>query len=84
MPNNTNSHVERLNRYLPLSPAHDQIYEEYQKSEDSLNLSTRALSYAMTALDQGANLVVLTGDAGHGKTHMCRRLLEDFLGLWPR
>ena len=27
MPNKINAHVQRLNRYLPFSPDHDQIYE---------------------------------------------------------
>jgi len=80
MPKNVNKHVLRLNRFLPFSPSHDQIYEEYQKSEDSLNLETRALDYARRASDRDADLIILTGDAGHGKTHLCRRLLELKLG----
>ncbi|MNZ23029.1 hypothetical protein D3C78_401320 [compost metagenome] len=75
-----NSHVSRLNRFLPFSAAHDQIYEEYQTGEDSLDLQTVALSYAERALRAGAKCIVLTGDAGHGKTHMCRRLIENLLG----
>lgn len=80
MPKNINRHVTRLNRFLPFSPSHDQIYEEYQRSEDSLNLETRALAYARMASDRDADLIILTGDAGHGKTHLCRRLLELKLG----
>lgn len=75
-----NSHVERLNRYLPFSAAHEQIYEEYQTGEDSLDLPTVALEYAKRAISGGARCVVLTGDAGHGKTHLCRRLIEHVLG----
>lgn len=75
-----NSHVARLNRFLPFSTAHDQIYEEYQTGEDSLDLHTVALEYAERALLSGAKCIVLTGDAGHGKTHMCRRLIENLLG----
>lgn len=75
-----NSHVTRLNRYLPLSAAHDQIYEEYQTGEDALDLGTVALEYTESALKSGACCIVLTGDAGHGKTHMCRRLIESILG----
>lgn len=75
-----NAHVQRLNRYLPFSAAHDQIYEEYQTGEDVLDLETEALGYAMDALGKGARCVILTGDAGHGKTHLCRRLLEKFSG----
>lgn len=80
MPENENVHVARLNRYLPFSPSHDQIYEEYQQSEDALKLLTRAIDYALGVVKQGAKLIVLTGDAGHGKTHICRRMLEEHLG----
>jgi hypothetical protein len=76
-----NSHVLRLNRHLPFSTAHDQIYEEYQKDSDALDIKTKALNYLVSAVERGAKLIVLTGDAGHGKTHLCRRLLEDYLGF---
>ena len=79
MPANINSHVARLHRFLPFSSAHDQIYEEYQTGEDNLDLATVAIDYAITAIRNGAKCVILTGDAGHGKTHMCRRLLEKAL-----
>ena len=79
MPGNTNSHIVRLHRFLPFSAAHDQIYEEYQTGEDNLDLDTIAISYAADAIKAGARCVVLTGDAGHGKTHMCRRLIETGL-----
>src|SRR5690606_27663926 len=79
MPANINSHVARLHRFLPFSAAHDQIYEEYQTGDDNLDLATVALSYAAEAINAGARLVILTGDAGHGKTHMCRRLIESGL-----
>jgi hypothetical protein len=45
-----------------------------------MNLPTRALEYLKSVLAEGAKLIVLTGDAGHGKTHLCRRLLEEHLG----
>jgi type II secretory pathway predicted ATPase ExeA len=76
MPNRTNFHVQRLHRFLPFDPSHEQIYEEYQKSEDSLELETEALNYLLTILPKAPRLVVLTGDAGHGKTHLCRRLID--------
>lgn len=76
-----NRHVSRLNRYLPFSASHDQIYDEYQKGEDSLSLDTVALEYAKRAIEAGAQCIVLTGDAGHGKTHLCRRLIKDILHL---
>lgn len=76
----TNGHVARMNRYLPFSVSHDQIYEEYQSDEDGLSLETEALKYILRALEAGAQCIVLTGDAGHGKTHLCRKLLGDYLG----
>jgi hypothetical protein len=80
MQNRRNTHVERLNRYLPFSPSHDQIYEEYQKSADSMDLDTVALRYVENAVTAGAGIILLTGDAGHGKTHLCRRLIQSALG----
>ncbi len=67
-------------RFLPFDPSHDQIYEEYQLASDSLNLETVAYKYVLEAAESGADTIVLTGDAGHGKTHLCRRIIESFLG----
>lgn len=78
-----NSHVTRMNRHLPFTPAHDQIYEEYQKDADALDIETKALDYLLKAVESGAKLIVLTGDAGHGKTHLCRRLLEKYFEYSP-
>jgi hypothetical protein len=80
VPENKNPHVDRMARFLPFDPSHDQIYEEYQVASDSLNLDTVAYSYVLEAANSGAHLIVLTGDAGHGKTHLCRRIIESFLG----
>lgn len=80
MPENKNLHVDRLARFLPFDPSHDQIYEEYQVATDSLNLDTVAYHYVLDAAKSGAHVIVLTGDAGHGKTHLCRRVIESFLG----
>ena len=77
---NVNTHVQRMSRFLPFDPAHDQIYEEYQVTKDSLNLDTQAYDYLLQAAQAGAKTIVLTGDAGHGKTHLCRRIIEGFLG----
>ena len=74
-----NSHVTRLNRFLPFTVVFDQIFEEYQ-DDSSLSLATVALEYAKKAVKANAKCIVLTGDAGHGKTHLCRRLIEEVLG----
>ncbi|WP_406815125.1 hypothetical protein [Mycobacterium sp. M23085] len=78
-----NPHVERLHRYLPFDASHDQIYEENRHPDDSLEIETRALAYLKKVLGDGAGLVILTGDAGHGKTHLCSRLIRDHLGYDP-
>lgn len=75
-----NKHVTRMNRHLPFSPKHDQIYEEYQNDSDTLDIETKALNYLLKAVRGGAKLIILTGDAGHGKTHLCRRLIQEYLG----
>ncbi len=80
MINQINSHVERMHNYLPFDPSHDQIYEEYQESKDSLELTTQALLYLRDILESDPpSAIILTGDAGHGKTHLCRRLIQDYL-----
>ena len=72
-----NPTVDRLNRYLPFDPGHDQIYEESASSFESFSIETKAFDYLKRAVP-GARAIVLTGDAGHGKTHLCRRLIESF------
>lgn len=80
MPLKINSHVTRLNRYLPFSVAHDQIYDEYQIDDSAIALNTVAYEYMVKALHAGAKCIILTGDAGHGKTHLCRKILKEYLG----
>ena len=41
-------------RFLPFDPSHDQIYEEYQVTSDSLNLDTVAFDYVVEAARSGA------------------------------
>lgn len=73
----TNRHVDRLTQYLPFDPSHGQIYEETTDPDDAPRLETRALDFVTEVVQRpDARLVILTGDAGHGKTHLCRRVLE--------
>ena len=75
-----NPTVEKLHRYLPFDPSHDQIYEEYQLG-DSIAIHTRALEYLEQVLGvTDTRIIILTGDAGHGKTHLCRRIVREYLG----
>ena len=75
-----NNHVSNLNRFLPFDADFDQLYEEHV-DEESVVLPTRALETACRLVNDGVRLLLLTGDAGHGKTHICRRLLENTLDV---
>jgi hypothetical protein len=78
--NEVNRHVSRLNEYLPLDAGASALFQEYVDPGDHPSLPTRALAY-LTDVVSGSpgelRLVVLTGDAGHGKTHLCAKLLES-------
>lgn len=65
----------------PFGPRHEAIYEENQLAGDSIEIPTRAKEKLLElAMIPDANLVVLTGDAGHGKTFLCRALIQECLG----
>ncbi|WP_407280346.1 hypothetical protein U5817_08140 [Aromatoleum evansii] len=69
--------VKQLGRHLPFDADANHLYEERQESSDRLAYETKALGYVRRLLTERERLVVvLTGNAGHGKTHLCRRLLE--------
>jgi hypothetical protein len=71
-----NSHVTRLRRFQPFQPdSAELIYEQSDPREPGFEMV--ALDHLATVVEQaGVRVVVLTGDAGHGKTSLCARLLE--------
>jgi len=77
--NEVSAHVRRLNEYLPLDAGSSVLFQEYVDPDDHPSIRTRALSYLEEVVgreDGQLRLIVLTGDAGHGKTHICAKLLE--------
>jgi len=75
-----NQHVELLNAYQPFDADFAQIF--FEGSEHSFELSTKATSTVAAFLnDPSVRVVVLTGDAGHGKTHICASVLAQLRGL---
>ena len=69
--------VRQLRRHLPLDANADDLYEETLGSGERLRYETKTLGFLRNLLARPERVVVvLTGNAGHGKTHMCRRLLE--------
>lgn len=73
----TNEHVERLSQYLPFHPSFAQLYAEYVDTRQSDQLVTKAYGFVANAIARPeTRLVVLTGDPGHGKTHLCGQLIK--------
>ncbi len=82
MPYQTNQHVNRLGSYLVFNSGHSQVYEEQGDPNLLRSLPTAAFrTLEHLVQDRAKRLIILTGDAGHGKTHLCRRLLESALDL---
>ncbi len=80
----TASVVDVLNRYLPFNASSGGLYEEYAPpaSDAPPPYSNEALDFILEVLkSKKTRLVLLTGDAGHGKTHLSRRVLEEGAGL---
>ena len=75
-----NGHVTTLNRFLPFDAGCDQLYEEHVRTP-AVSLPANVLASICTITGRPVRLVVLTGDAGHGKTYICRHLLHAGLGL---
>ncbi len=72
-----NGNVDKLAAYLPLDADTSQLFQEYVEPTSEV-ISTVAFDYLREVIGRPASrLVVLTGDAGHGKTHLCFRLLVD-------
>ena len=73
----TNQHVERLSQYQPFDANFSQLFAEYVDTRQSDQISTNALSFVERLVDlPNCRLVILTGDAGHGKTHLCGQLIR--------
>jgi hypothetical protein len=72
-----NAHVERLSRFQPFNAdAAELVHEQAETSE--AGFETAALRYVVQIIDEPlVRLVVLTGDAGHGKTHLCAQVLRS-------
>lgn len=73
-----NAHVERLRAFQPAGGSGSQLLAENSDTKPSDELTTRAHEFVKRVLDApSTRMVVLTGDAGHGKTHLCRRIVQQ-------
>jgi hypothetical protein len=73
-----NRTVTELGHYLPFDAAAGNLYEEHINVQQRLEFDTAALAFIRQLIsDARVSMVVFTGNAGHGKTHLCRRLLSS-------
>ena len=69
--------IDELASFHPARALSPRLYADADLLASGLHYETRALAHILDLLsDDAVSLIVLTGDAGHGKTHLCRRLLQ--------
>ena len=85
MPYKSLSLVRAMGRYIPFDADSGNLYEEHVSHDDApAPYETKTLTFVLEALaNPSTSLVVLTGDAGHGKTHLCRRVIQMGDGSEP-
>lgn len=89
---NENAFVAYLNRYTTASSDHEAAFDEFTSTTPpgipELSILTR-LEEALVERFEGPTLptVILTGNAGDGKTYLCRKIIGAFrqspLKVWP-
>lgn len=80
-----------LDQYNVLSPNHSKIYDEYTYDQGeqsySFKIETRIEKYLVEVFTTNPQSIILTGNAGDGKTRLCRSIYNHFsnenLKNWP-
>lgn len=76
MPLEVNKHVERIRGYQPFDADTAEMVYELHADWSGPQFPVATLEYLLKAIEKPATkTVVLTGDAGHGKTSLCANLL---------
>jgi len=86
-----NQFINYLNQYNVLSPNHSKIYDEYTNDSNSelfsFTIDTKIEDHLKTLFEKNPGSVILTGNAGDGKTRLCRTIYNHFnqqkLQDWP-
>ena len=84
-----NSFVQYLDQFNVLSPNHAKIYDEYTQSTDQYRfaIDTNIERFLLTLFNEDPRSVIMTGNAGDGKTRLCRTIYERITGQqllqWP-
>jgi hypothetical protein len=74
---NVNPHVERLRRFQPFHADSADLVHEQADHSDTGYRSVALDRLLETIEDPDVQVIVLTGDAGHGKTHLCSGILRE-------
>ncbi|HEU5089769.1 MAG TPA: hypothetical protein VFT99_20075, partial [Roseiflexaceae bacterium] len=86
MPAVTNPFVDYLTRYTTASPDHEAAFDEFLSQAPApacgpLRLQTRVETFLQSRFqDEHPPSVILTGNAGDGKTYLCRQIIAAFSG----
>lgn len=81
-----NPFISYLNRYTTVSPDHEAAFDEFigqtpPPSGMPLRLKTRTEQFVRTSFArEHPPSVILTGNAGDGKTYLCRQIVATFTG----
>lgn len=85
-----NNFIEFLDQFNVLSPNHSKIYDEYtinSEEEYNFSISTRVEHFLLEIFNSNPRSVIMTGNAGDGKTRLCRTIYEKLTGEklmnWP-
>ncbi|MEV4905504.1 hypothetical protein AB0N46_12725 [Streptomyces albidoflavus] len=78
MPLEVNKHVQRIRRYQPFDADTSEMIYELQADWTQSLFPVVTLKYLLEAIERPTTkTIVLTGDAGHGKTSLCASLLAE-------
>ncbi|WP_163971800.1 ATP-binding protein [Oceanobacillus halotolerans] len=88
-----NPFVTYLDQFNVLSPNHAKIYDEYTHDDSSqeynfnFTIPTKVEQFLLDVFTNSPRSIILTGNAGDGKTRLCRRVHDAFssepLKDWP-
>jgi hypothetical protein len=86
-----NPFVDYLDQYNVLSPNHAKIYDEYTydhgKESYTFKINTKIEEHLIKIYQEDPHSIILTGNAGDGKTRLCRLVHDSFsrtnLHQWP-
>ena len=69
----TATHIDYMRSFVPFKADFKDIVTELQ-DDPGLAIETKALETVKSLCSSGKGLIILTGNAGHGKTFICREI----------